>query len=222
MDTTNQIATYVRRRTHSNAVSYPNSDILIDLNLRYRRAITAITWKVQDFFWTWWTFNTVTTQNEYEIAQFTFTDTFTRDIISVDSVAIKYRANQDYLKLKKRDFNALDFDLTQYTDWAGEPFYFVRDKSIFIAPNALENVTAWGILYGNYRPLDLTLSDSTTEIKIPLLYTYVLAEGVCADYWTSQGEYDKANVFEARFTEGLQTMVNNLSIRDREIMSYEY
>lgn len=66
------------------------------------------------------------------------------------------------------------------------------------------------------------MSDSATEIKIPLLYTYVLADGICADYWTSQGKYDQANVFEARFNEGLQTMINNLSIRDREIMGYTY
>jgi len=45
---------------------------------------------------------------------------------------------------------------------------------------------------------------------------------MCADYWNSQGKYDVANVYEARFNEGIQTMVNNLSIRDREIMSYNY
>ena len=45
------------------------------------------------------------------------------------------------------------------------------------------------------------MSDSATEIKIPLLYTYVLADGICADYWTSQWKYDQANVFEARFNE---------------------
>ena len=72
MDTTNQIATYVRRRTFSNSVSYPNADLLIDLNVRYRRIITAITGKVQDFFWTWGDTNTSTTQNEYTIDTFTF------------------------------------------------------------------------------------------------------------------------------------------------------
>lgn len=142
MDTTNQIATYVRRRTHSNAVSYPNADLLIDLNVRYRRTITAITGKVQDFFWTWATFDTLSTQNEYTIDSFTFPDTTTRDIVSVDSIAIKFKADQDYYKLKKGDFSALDYDFTNYTDWGGEPFYFVRDKSIFIAPNPLENATA--------------------------------------------------------------------------------
>ena len=92
------------------------------------------------------------------------------------------------------------------------------DKSIFIAPTV--TATSTGKLSGNYRPLDLTLSDSTTEIKIPLLYTYVIAHWMCADYWTSQGKYDVANVYEAKFAEWLQVMVNNLSIRDREIMGY--
>ena len=94
----------------------------------------------------------------------------------------------------------------------------MRDKSIFIAPTV--TATSLGKLSGNYRPLDLTLSDSTTEIKIPLLYTYVIAEGMCANYWMSQGKYDVANVFEARFEAGLTKIVNNLAIRDREVMGF--
>lgn len=217
MDTTNAISAYVMRRTYSNNVSYLPADQLIDMNVRYRRIITAITGKVQDFFWTWGDANTTTTQSEYEIGKFTFTDTFTRDIISVDGVSIKYKTGQDFTKLEKGDFSSLDYDFSRYTTWTGTPFYFVRDTSIFVAPNALEAVTGGLRVYGNYRPLDLTLSASTTEIKIPLLYTYVIAEGMCADYWMSQGKYDVANVFEARFEAGLQKIVNNLAIRDREV-----
>lgn len=220
MDTTNQIYAYVLTQTHSNSQSFLSSTFQTYLNIRYRRSITAITGKVQDFFWTWATFPTVVWQQEYEIDKFTFSDMLTRDIISIDSVSIKYDASWDYYKLSKWDFNALTADLSVYTDYAGTPFYFARDKSIFIAPTVTTVTT--GKISGNYRPLDLTMSDSTTEIKIPLLYTYILADGICADYWTSQGKYDQANVFEARFQEGMQTMVNNLSIRDREIMGYSY
>lgn len=173
MDTTNQISAYVQRMTFSNSSSYLPADRLIDMNVRYRRCITAITGKVQDFFWTWATFPTVVGQQEYTIDSFTFPDTFARDIISVDSVSIKYDASGDYYKLDKGDFNDLTADLSLYTDYSGTPFYFVRDKSIFIAPTVTSITT--GKLSGNYRPLDLTLSDSTTEIKIPLLYTYVIA-----------------------------------------------
>ena len=217
MDTTNQISAYVQRMTFSNSSSYLPADRLIDMNVRYRRCITAITWKVQDFFWTWATFPTVVGQQEYEIDKFTFPDTFARDIISVDSVSIEY-TSWDMYKLEKGDFSSLTADISQYTDYAWTPFYFVRDKSIFIAPT-VTSVTQ-GRISGNYRPLDLTLSDSTIEIKIPLLYTYVIAHWMCADYWTSQGKYDVANVYEAKFAEWLQVMVNNLSIRDREIMGY--
>ena len=132
MDTTNQISAYVQRRTFSNAQSYLPADRLIDMNVRYRRIITAITGKVQDFFWTWGDTNTVTTQNEYVIDSFTFSDTFTRDIISIDTVSLKYKTDYDFLKLDKGDFNALDFDMSNYSDWGGTPFYFVRDKSVFI------------------------------------------------------------------------------------------
>lgn len=117
MDTTNQISTYVQRRTFTNTSSYILADRLIDMNIRYRRIITAITGKVQDFFWTWGDFNTTTTQNEYEIDKFTFTDTFTRDIVSVDSVSIKYKSTYNFLKLSKSDFTALDSDFSTYTNW---------------------------------------------------------------------------------------------------------
>lgn len=222
MDTTNQLASYIRRKTTSNTVSYLNADLLQDLNVRYKRACSAITGKVQDFFWTWWTTNTLTTQNEYGILQFTFSDTTTRDVVSIDWVSIKFKSDQDFYKLSKWDFTGLDFDYANYTDWAWNPFYFVRDSSIFIAPNPLENVTNGLKIYGNYRPLDLTLSDSATEIKIPLLHTDFLAYGVIADYWNEQLREDKAQSWEAMYNNWLMDMVNSLSIRDREITSYEY
>lgn len=118
MDTTNQLASYIRRKTTSNTTSYPNTSVLQDLNVRYKRACSAVTGKVQDFFWTWATFNTVTTQNEYTIEKFTFPDATTRDIVSIDSVSIKFKADQDFTKLKKGDYNSLDYDFSRYSDWA--------------------------------------------------------------------------------------------------------
>lgn len=222
MDTTNQIYAYVLTQTHSNAQSFTSANFLTYANVRYRRAIIAITGKVQDFFQTWWLANTLTTQNEYTIDKFTFSDETTRDIISVGGISVKFTTDNEFYKLEKRDISSLDMDFSRYTDWAWTPFYFVWDKSVFIAPNPTEAVTGWLKIYGNYRPLDLTLSSSTTEIKIPLLYTYVLADWICADYLTSQGIHNEAQVFEQKFKDGLQEMVNNLSIRDREIMGYLY
>jgi hypothetical protein len=41
---------------------------------------------------------------------------------------------------------------------------------------------------------------------------------VIADYWNDQMREDKAQSYEAMYSNGLQDMVNSLSIRDREIM----
>ena len=222
MDTTNQLASYIRRKTTSNTVSYPDASILQDLNVRYKRACSAITGKVQDFFFTWWIAETVLDQNEYTIEKFNFPYDTTRDIISIKSVSVKFKSDDDYYKLDKWDFNGLDYDFANYTDWGGNPFYFIQDTSIFIAPNPTEAVIDWLKIYGNYRPLDLTLSDSTTEIKIPHLYGDSLEYWVIAVYWNEQMREDKAQSYEAMYSNGLQDMVNSLSIRDREIMWFSY
>lgn len=181
MDTTNQISAYVKRMTFSNDQSYLPADRLIDMNDIYKECIKNITSKVQDFFWTWGYSNSVAGQYEYTIDSFG-----SLDILSIDSVSIKYKSDGDYIKLDKGDFNSLGSDFDNYADWGGKPFYFVRDKSIFIAPVAPESVTDGWKIYGNYRPEDLTLSDSTTEIRIPLLYTKVIAYGMCMNYWMAQ------------------------------------
>lgn len=206
--------------TFSNTQSYLLADRLVDMNDIYKECISEITAKVQDFFWTWGDANTVTTQSEYEIGKFTFSDALTRDIVSVDGVSLKYKTGQDFKKLEKGDFSALDADFSTYTTWAGAPFYFVRDTSIFIAPNAIQAVTGGLRVYGNYRPLDLTLSDSITEIKIPLLYTKTIAYGMCMNYWMSQGNEQKASIWEKKYVEKKQKMIDNLSGRDAEIMGF--
>lgn len=118
MDTTNSLATYVRRRTNSNSVSYIDADLLIDMENRYRRMCTAIVGKVQDYFWTYALANTVVGQSEYTISQFTFPDTTTRDILAIDGVSIKYTTDGGFYKLEKTGFESLDWDISEYADWA--------------------------------------------------------------------------------------------------------
>lgn len=222
MDTTNAIASYVRRRTHSNSTSYTDADLLVDMENRYRRICTSIVSKVQDFFWTYAFADTVVSQSEYTIGSFTFPDTTARDILTIDGASIKFTTDGGFYKLDKKWYEWLDWDLSEYEDWAWTPFYFVRDTSIFAFPTVDAAVTNWLRISWNYRPLNLTLSSDVTEIKIPLAYTWVLAEGICADYWTTQAKYDEANVFEARFVDGLDKMISNLSTRDKEISWYTY
>lgn len=127
--------------TNSNTLSYIDADALNDMNLGYREMINAISARVQDFFWTWWTTNAVISQSEYVIEQFTFSDASLHDVLSIDGVSVQYTTDWDFYKLKKWDFSGLDFDPTLYDTWWGEPFYYVRDNSIFIFPSPTIAVT---------------------------------------------------------------------------------
>lgn len=220
MNSTQSLTTYSRRLTYSNTVSYPDADALVDINMWYRQMIMAIVAKVQDFFWTWGTTNAVIGQNEYVMEQFTFTDTFTRDVLSIDSVSVQYSTTGDMFKLKKWDFASLDFDPTVYADYAWEPFYYVRDNSVFIFPSPTVAVTGWVKIFGNYRPINLTLSTTESEIKTPVLYNNLLSFYQCFSYWMSQWNENKADRFEKKFNDGILKMVDSLSIRDREVMGY--
>lgn len=176
MNSTQDILTFSRTLTRSNSSSFTDANALIFLNARYRTMIDGITGKVQDFFWTWGYGNLVANQSEYSFDSFTMQDATTRDVVSIDSISVKYKTANDPQKIEKIDFNALDDDLSNYANWGGNPFYFVRDNSVFFYPAPTESVTSGLTVYGNYRPLDLTISSSTTEIKTPKLYNRVLAD----------------------------------------------
>lgn len=221
MDTTNSIIAYARVRTNSNTYSYTTANALLNLENRYRRVISAINSKVQTYFWTWGISDLVANQTEYTIDSFTFPDTTTRDITNIDKVSVKYTSTSDFLPLEKSSFYSLTDDWANYANYAWTPFYFIRDNSVFIAPWVTTWVTNGFKIYGSYRPQNLTASDSTTEIKTPALYNYILAEGICADYWESQLKSNQAQVFEQRFETWLKALIEWLSNRDRDVFWYE-
>jgi hypothetical protein len=135
MDTTNQLTSYIRRKTTSNTVSYSDANLLQDLNVRYKRACSAITGKVQDFFFTWWIAPTVLNQNEYTIEKFTFPDATTRDIVSIKTVSVKFKEDEEYTKLDKWDFNGLDYDF--YNQYIQKIKSITADELMALANNYL-------------------------------------------------------------------------------------
>lgn len=223
MNSTQSLTSFTRTSlTNSNTISYPDAQAMTDMNFWYRDMIVAITTKVQDFFWTYWSTDSVIGQSEYTIEQFTFSDATTRDIISIDGISVKYATWSDYYKLKKTGFDSLDLDLSKYATWAGEPFYFIRDNSVFVFPTPTNVVTGWVKISGNYRPLDLTISSDESQIKTSRLFNIALSYYQAYMYWTSALRDDKAQYYKALFEQEKMKMVDTLSSRDREIIWYEF
>lgn len=223
MNSTQSLTSFTRTSlTNSNTVSYPDAQATTDMNFWYRDMIVAIVTKVQDFFWTYGSSDSVIGQSEYTIEQFTFPDASTRDIVSVDWVSVKYATDSDYYKLKKTGYESLDLDLSKYANWGGEPFYFVRDNSVFVFPTPTNVVTGWVKISGNYRPQDLTLSTDESQIKTSRLFNMLLSYYQAYMYWTASLRDDKASQYKAQYEIWKQQMVDTLSSRDREIIWYEF
>jgi len=217
MSTPSQLITKARRQTHSNSFSYTDDDALLDLNNRYQTIIWRIQTEVDEgHYWDWLTDDTVTSQSEYTIDSFGDIK-----INQIDKVAVKYfTTDTKYTILTKVDHNTLDYDFASYSDWAGQPFYFIKDESVFIAPSPSEIVTAWIKIYIIYQPADVTISSTEADLEIAPRFHQFLVDWMCADYWYANGKEDKWQFYDTKFTNWVTWMLKAMKNRAQEPVEY--
>lgn len=216
MNNTQEALAYARDLTNSTSVSFTDAFALPHLIEAGKKWVKAMLKKAPTYFWTWGWTNTVIGQSEYTIDTFTFPDTTTRDITSVDRVSVKYSATGKYYQLEKRDFHSLEDDIENYSDYSGTPFYFIRDKSVFVFPAPTGVVTGWVKIYGNYRPLDLVISTDNTQIKTPKLNIIYLSYYLASMYWTANLREDKAVENMTKCEAEIQAMCETIKMQDNE------
>lgn len=218
MSTPSELISKARRQTHSNSVSYTDSDAILDFNNRYQTIIWRIQTEVDEWhFWTWVTDATVNWQSEYNIESMS---TWLK-INQIDKVAVKFfSTDTNYTTLTRIDFNTLDYDFSSYSTWAWQPFYFVKDTSVFIAPTPTENVTAWIKVYVVYQPADLLTTDTEASIKIAPRFHKYIVDWMCADYWYANGKEDKWQLYEAKFNEWVTAMIKAMKNRTQEPVEF--
>ena len=218
MSTPTQLIAKARRQTHSNSVSYSDSDAILDLNNRYEQIIGRIQTEVDEWhFWTWVTDTTTSGQSEYNISEMAWGI----KINQIDKVAVKFfSTDANYTPLTRVDFNTLDYDWANYSDWAWTPFYFVKDTSVFIAPTPSESVIEWIKTYVVYQPSDLTTSSTEDDIAIVPRFHQYLVNGMCADYWYANSKEDKGNLYEQKFTQWVDQMIKAMKNRAQEPVEF--
>lgn len=217
MSTPAQIISKAQRQTYSNATSYPNTDALLDLNNRLQILYSRIQSEVDEgYFWNYSTGNTVVSQAEYVIAL-----VWTLAINQVDGVSVKYKSTDtDYTRLKPISFDSLDFDMAAYATFTGEPFYFVKDQSVFLFPSPTEAVTNGFKVFSVNQPADVVYAGVEADIKLQPRFHQIAVWGMCADYWYSNGREDKWNIWEAKFSTAWDQMIKFMKNREQEALEY--
>ena len=218
MSTPTDLVAKARRQTGSNSTSYTSDDAILDLNNRLSILYSRIQKEIDEgWFWTYATFDTISGQSEYTI------DTiWTAKVNELDWVSIKYNSTDTtYKKLRRKSYDVLDYDMQAYSNWAWEPFYFVKDRSFFIFPSTTSSVTAGWKIFSILQPADVTISSAESDIKIDPRFHQYIVWGMCADYWHTQLRDDKAEYWEQKFTLGGDSLIKALKNREQETLEHE-
>lgn len=218
MSTPVQLIAKARRQTYSNSVSYTSDDALLDLNNRLQTLYSRVQSEVDEgHHWDYSTAATAIWQSEYTIIE----NTAWLTINQIDGVSVKYNTTDDrYTKLNPVSYDSLAYDMQAYNEWAWVPFYTIKDQSVFIFPAPTVAVTGWIKIFSINQPADVTLTSEETDIKIAPRFHKALVDGMCADYWYSNGREDKGNLYEQKFAAAWDSMVKFMKNRGQETLEY--
>ena len=197
----------------------PDDIALVWLNRVYRDLINDIRQKInEDYFYNEWKANTVINQREYTLVQrWTIIEWIPQDWMNkIKWISVKYKSTDtEYTKLRPETLSNLDNDLSWYetnqpaSDW----FYIISDKSVFIYPVPTEAVINWIKFYWIADPLDLTLTSTENDIKIPLEYHDLLLLWMQQYYFKRNNMINEKNDAKIEYQNEKQRMLSDLTDR---------
>ena len=131
-------------------------------------------------------------------------------------ISVKYKSDDlEYKKLRSETLSNLEYDLSWYelNQPSNDPFYIISDNSVFIYPTPTESVTNWIIFYWIADPLDLTLTSTEDNIKIPLEYHDLLPLWMQQYYYRSRNMINEKNDAKIEYQNEKQRMLSDLTDR---------
>lgn len=178
------LASYVRRKTHTDTTTYPNADLLADANVFMEEIASALQMKRRDVWHMPATMNLEADRREYILPE--------NLLNGIESVELKLEDEYVYATpLKGRPKIALtETEITNAYD-NSEPYYFMRRDSLYILSGTITAVTAGIRLIKNQPPepisditssTDLSTAPSTTTLGFPSEFHTLLARRIIQNF----------------------------------------
>lgn len=178
---------------------------------------TIITEVSEDFFWDYFTSDTVIWQEEYNLPTW-LTWNYTSLYKSL-AISVKYSNDTDYIKADRQYPYLLPQDLSHYktNQPKSKPFYHISDKSYFIYPAPTEVVTNWIKIYWIKNLADLTISSTASDIfawSIPTKFYNIISLWMLEFIYQARWMLWEANNARMRYLQERSKLVEYLSDRD--------
>lgn len=182
-----QLAAFIRRKTKTNSTTYPDADLLVDVNLMKDEIASRIQQVRQEVWNVPALDDLVLNQREYA---------FPEDVLnSLVSLELKFTATGDYVPantLARRHYKDVLQESVIVNNFDNlNPRYFLRRKAIYILSGAIIAVTEGIKLVYNSFPadlanltgiIDLSIDPSTTTHGFPREFHELWARRVSIEY----------------------------------------
>lgn len=204
------------------STQYTDDEAIVHLNIIYSDVISDIITKVdEDYFWDKVTDNLVQWQTEYRIEEISASPNNLK-INEINKVFVKYSDNSSYIKCKRLNPSSLEYDFDWYAanQPSIEPFFYVQDDSVFIAPAPVSNIT-WGIkIEVIYQPPELWKTDAESAILIPRRFHRVLIAWMKIHASDSRWLQflNATQAFQSMYDKEKIDMITQLRARNQEIV----
>jgi len=194
------------------------------LNLAYHHAEERIRNEInEDYFYDYFTTSTVVGQNEYVLPA---PWASTVGILKAIGAGIKYTSSitefQPIRPFGSSSFYTTD-ELTQLNQSVSDPFYVIKDYSIFVYPSPLEAISNGLRVHASVNLIDLVAWGSEATIKIPRNYHEAIAmkAATYAFLNRSLGGTAIAQDTDIRAIRALDMMIENMKDRNLQPMEQD-
>ena len=187
-----------RKQTSTTVWQIADADYLTYLNIIYKDIFSRLSVNAKKY--TWQVFNTdiVEWQSEYILPT-----------PSENSTGLKLVLNAFYKWEEIPLYDSTEYDSYKEIEKAKrweKSYWILRDGSIFIIPIPKENIESWLAIEWKYIPLDLTMANTSDEIKLAPEYHNILVKGLNSLVFWEKQVFDKQQLREGYYLQAIQQM----------------
>jgi len=181
-----------RKQTSATTGQISDADYLKYLNIIYKDIFSRLV--VDSKKYAWQSFNTdvIAWQSEYILPQPDSVGTWLK-------LVLKVFYNRKEIPIYDTSLYDSEKDLH---DKNKKPYCILRDGSLFLIPIPEED---WELyIEGKYIPMDLTLTNTSDEIKLPAEYHNILVKGLNSLVFWEKQIFDKQQLWEWYYQQGIK------------------
>lgn len=202
-----------RKQTSTTAWQIADADYLTYLNIIYKDIFSRLSVNAKKYTWQTYTTDVVAWQQEYIIPQPSDTQTWLKLVLDCFYI---HEWKDKRIPIYDASIN-IDYEINKNK----KPYWVLRDGSIFIYPVPEEDIEWWLRLEWKYIPLDLTLTNTSDEIKLAPEYHNILVKWLNSLVFGEKQVFDKQQLREGYYLQAIQQMQTEWSFENESFYHVE-